>query len=277
MSAAAAPAAPAVPSGDCAVRGGARRHTSCGNRRLPSSSAARSQVDRAQGHARLRRARSTSRFLRSEGDSITMPTSEEGAWSMSGSYDVAIVGGCGHVGLPLGPRLREPRASTSRSTTSTSSRSPPVNGGDACRSTSPARPRCSPRSSASGHAPGLRRPAGDRRRRARGVVIGTPIDEHLNPDLNAVPGADRRHRAAPARRPAARAAQHRVPGRHRAGRATRRRPRPRRRRRVLPRAHRRGQGDGRAVRAPADRRVALAARARAGEQAVRQPRRTRSS
>ena len=54
------------------------------------------------------------------------------------------------------------------------------------------------------------------------VVIGTPVDEHLNPDPAPSRSALRALRRQLPRRPAARPAQHRVPGRDRAGRAVHR-------------------------------------------------------
>ena len=93
------------------------------------------------------------------------------------------------------------------------------------------------------------------RRSSRGaetviVVIGTPVDEHLNPDPQAIPRALRRS-----------CRQHLRDGQLLVLRSTVypgvtalverlvAEPGPRRRRRLLPRAHRRGQGDDRAVHA----------------------------
>ena len=80
------------------------------------------------------------------------------------------------------------------------------------------------------------------------MVIGTPVDEHLNPDPHAVP------RALARLPPHLRDGQLLVlrstvyPGVTRRGRADLRRAPARRRRGLLPRADRRGQGDGGAVR-----------------------------
>ena len=188
---------------------------------------------------------------------------------------VAIVGGCGHVGLPLG------LAFASRGLEvvlyDVAERSVALVNDGVMPFDEPGAPEVLPTVLASGHLRATTSADAIADAEHVIVVIGTPIDEHLNPDLNAVPGGHRRHRVVVARRSAARAAQHRVPRGHRAGRAAGRRPRSRHRRRVLPGAHRRGQGDGRAVRAPADRRLALTPRARACEQVVPQPRATRSS
>ena len=137
---------------------------------------------------------------------------------MTESFDVAIVGGCGHVGLPLGLAFAEPRPAR-RPLRRQPGRGRAVSTAARCRSTSPAPPRCSP--PWSGTARWWRRSTPRVIGTAEHVVIviGTPIDEHLNPDLNAVPAAIEDIARQPRRRPAARAAQHRLPGRHRDGRA----------------------------------------------------------
>jgi UDP-N-acetyl-D-mannosaminuronic acid dehydrogenase len=103
---------------------------------------------------------------------------------MSASLDVAIVGGCGHVGLPLGLAFAD-RGLQVELFDINRSAVDQINGGDL--------PFAEP-----GAAEVLERVLADRRLHATTeatavghaenvvIVIGTPIDEHLNPDLNAV-------------------------------------------------------------------------------------------
>src|SRR5689334_8027464 len=98
--------------------------------------------------------------------------------------DVCIVGGCGHVGLPLGLALADRGLDVSLVDVNPAAVDL-VNGGSL--------PFDEP-----GAAPVLQRVLEAGRLRATSdpgvvaeaetvvVVIGTPIDEHLNPDLNAV-------------------------------------------------------------------------------------------
>ena len=100
------------------------------------------------------------------------------------------------------------------------------------------------------------RPPTRRRRQAENVVvvIGTPVDEHLNPDPQAVPRALERLRDHFRDGQLLVLRSTVLPGRHRGWSSRWSRDRGlRHRRRVLPRAHRRGQGDERALRAAADR------------------------
>ena len=85
------------------------------------------------------------------------------------------------------------------------------------------------------------------------IVIGTPVGRAPQPRPEAVPAAIEELRRPPPRRAAPGPPQHRVPRRHRPGRAALLDGSARHRRRVLPGAHRRGQGHGGAVRAAPDR------------------------
>ena len=76
------------------------------------------------------------------------------------------------------------------------------------------------------------------------VVIGTPVDEHLNPDPQAVVVRRRGRRRPAGRRPAPHPAQHGLPGGHPDGRAAHGPPGQVHRRRLLPRADRRRSGHG---------------------------------
>ena len=109
------------------------------------------------------------------------------------------------------------------------------------------------------------------------VVVGTPVDEHLNPDPRFVLRAIEEmldHLAtgssSSCAAPCTRASPRWSSGCSRAGGHGDRRL-------VLPGAHRRGQGAGRAARAPADRLGPHRARGRAGRGAVPAPDRRRSS
>ena len=101
--------------------------------------------------------------------------------------DVVLIGGCGHVGLPLGIALADRGASVCLYDLSERSVKL-VNDGEM-----PFEER--------GAAPVLKRVVAERRLRATSdpavvgsaenviVVIGTPVDEHLNPDPRAIPAA----------------------------------------------------------------------------------------
>ena len=98
--------------------------------------------------------------------------------------DVAIVGGCGHVGLPLGLAFASRGLNVSLYDLDAAAVAPST--AARCRSTSRARSRCSARRCP--RAASAPRPSSSAIREAEHVVIviGTPIDEHLNPDLHAV-------------------------------------------------------------------------------------------
>ena len=153
-------------------------------------------------------------------------------------HDVCVIGGGGHVGLPLALIFADSRACDRRSTTSTARRSRQVrSGADAVlRGRRPR--RCSTRVLAAGRLD-VARP-----RRARSptaeflvMIIGTPVDEHLNPTFRAIdqrarrralpylrdgqmlilrstvfPGTSRAHPAVPRRAPRARRPRRLLPG-----------------------------------------------------------------
>ena len=133
------------------------------------------------------------------------------------ALDVVVVGGCGHVGLPLAVAL--------------ASRGSRVGiydiDGDAVDRVNKGEPLFREDGLEELLQPALRDgmlaassdPAMISGASTVIVVVGTPVDEHLNPDLGAVPRAIERVRGAPARRPADRAAQHGLPRRDRADRA----------------------------------------------------------
>ena len=161
---------------------------------------------------------------------------------MTAQGTVAIVGGCGHVGLPARVWRSRAAGSTSCSTTSTSAAVAVVNDGT-MPFDEPGATRCSTDVAGVGPAAGDERPDVVGEAEHVVVVIGTPVDEHLNPDPNVRARRDRGHRstssatasssccAAPCTRASPRMVEQ-----------LRRPTRARRRRRVLPRAHRRGQG-----------------------------------
>ncbi len=133
---------------------------------------------------------------------------------------VAIVGGCGHVGLPLGLAF----ASRGLDVVLYDLERALGRGGERrapCPSTNRAHPRCLQVRRGVGSAAGVELTRRDRRRRAR-----RDRDRHTDrrapqPRSQRGAGCHRRHRAVPPRRSAPRAAQHRVPGRDRPGRAAR--------------------------------------------------------
>jgi UDP-N-acetyl-D-mannosaminuronic acid dehydrogenase len=102
-------------------------------------------------------------------------------------FDVAIVGGCGHVGLPLGIALAEAGLSVllyDRDQAAVDC----VNAGGMPNAEPGAaeiltRIRAEDRLQASAEPPGIACCS------SVIVVVGTPIDEHLNPDVEAVPDA----------------------------------------------------------------------------------------
>jgi UDP-N-acetyl-D-mannosaminuronic acid dehydrogenase len=120
--------------------------------------------------------------IRSEGDPVT-------EWSPDGGFerDVVVVGGCGHVGLPLAIALADRGARVGIYDVSQAAVAL-VNGGEL--------PFAEP-----GAADVLKRVVAEGRLAASTapamvataghviVVIGTPVDEHLNPDQQAVPRA----------------------------------------------------------------------------------------
>ncbi len=171
---------------------------------------------------------------------------------MSGSNGVAIVGGCGHVGLPLG------LAFASRGLDvvlyDVNERSVAVVNEGTMPFDEPGAPEVLTEVIGSGRLRASSDPRVIGEVEHVVVVIGTPIDEHLNPNLNAVPAAIGEFASylhdgqllvlRSTVYPGVTALVERLIAR----------ARTRHRRRVLSRAHRRGQGDGRALRAPADRR-----------------------
>ena len=104
-----------------------------------------------------------------------------------GQGSVAIVGGCGHVGLPLG------LAFASRGLQvvlyDLNERAVALVNGVTMPFDEPGAPEVLASVRGVGTPPGVESPdvIGDAENVV--IVIGTPIDEHLNPDLNAVPAA----------------------------------------------------------------------------------------
>ena len=180
--------------------------------------------------------------------------------------DVVVIGGGGHVGLPLAIAFADRGARVAIYDVSESAVET-VNAGRLPFDEPGAEPLLE-RAVASGRLHASTDPAVVGTAEHVVVVIGTPVDEHLNPNQTAIPQGARRLRAVPARRPAAGAALHGLPRGDRAGGEDDRGLGRVDRGRVLPRADRRGQGDDRAVRAAADRLRALAAGPGARGQAV---------
>jgi UDP-N-acetyl-D-mannosaminuronic acid dehydrogenase len=106
---------------------------------------------------------------------------------MSGSYDVAIVGGCGHVGLPLG--LAFASRGLQVALYDLNERAVAAVNGAQMPFDEPGAPEVLARVVAGGSLVASNDPAVISAAEHVVIVIGTPIDEHLNPDLNAVPGA----------------------------------------------------------------------------------------
>ena len=124
-----------------------------------------------------------------------------------------------------------------------------------CRSRRTARPSCWPRPSQAGPAARHHGPASVGSAEHVIVVVGTPVDEHLNPDLGAVPAGDRsaaREYLRDGQLIVLRSTVH--PGVTALTEKLLSELGARGRRGVLPGADRRGQGDDRAVRPAADRR-----------------------
>ncbi|HEY3673530.1 MAG TPA: nucleotide sugar dehydrogenase [Acidimicrobiia bacterium] len=106
---------------------------------------------------------------------------------MSGSSGVAIVGGCGHVGLPLGLAFASRGLDVTLYDVNEQSVAK-VNAGT-MPFDEPGAPEVLAAVIASGHLRASVDPRVIADVEHVVVVIGTPIDEHLNPNLNAVPGA----------------------------------------------------------------------------------------
>jgi UDP-N-acetyl-D-mannosaminuronic acid dehydrogenase len=103
------------------------------------------------------------------------------------SYDVAIVGGCGHVGLPLGLAFASRGLQVAlydlneRSVAAVNDAQMPFD--------EPGAPEVLAQVVGNGRLVASNDAAVISAAEHVVIVIGTPIDEHLNPDLNAVPGA----------------------------------------------------------------------------------------
>ena len=189
--------------------------------------------------------------------------------------DVVVIGGCGHVGLPLAIAFADRGArvgiyDVSEAAVASGERRPA-----AVRRAGRGRgARARGRGRA---APGLDRPVDRGHGRARGGGDRHAGRRAPEPRPDRDPEGAGRLRAVPARRPAAGPAVHGLPRRHRAGGEDDRGPRRGDRGGVLPGADRRGQGDDRAVRAAADRLRAVAAGPGARREAVRPADRAASS
>jgi len=110
-------------------------------------------------------------------------------WSPGGGFarDVVVVGGCGHVGLPLAVALADRGGRVGIYDVSESAVEQ-VNGGDLPFS-EPGAADVLKRVVAEGRLVASTSPAIVGSGEHVVVVIGTPVDEHLNPDQNAVPRA----------------------------------------------------------------------------------------
>ena len=188
----------------------------------------------------------------------------------TGDLDVVVLGGGGHVGLPLSLAFADAGLTVGIYDTNHGHARPDRRRRDAVR--------------------------GDRRRRAASrilptgrlafgadgsmiertdhlvVVIGTPVDEFLGSVDDDLREGGRPDRAAPARGCARRPAQHRLSRDDRLRRAAPGRARLHRRRRVLPGADRRGPRARGAPHAAPDHRRRRRPRGRASDRAVRRPR-----
>ena len=182
--------------------------------------------------------------------------------------DVVVIGGCGHVGLPLalafadrGARVGIYDVSQAAVDTVNAGRMPFAE---------PGAEEVLHRVPEAGRLEASADPAIVATAEHVIVVIGTPVDEHLNPDQTAIT------KALGGCSDYLRDGQLLVlrstvfPGRHGNGGEDDRQARTADRRRVLPGANRRGQGDDRAVRAAADRLRPARRRGRSGRRAVRQ-------
>ena len=132
------------------------------------------------------------------------------------TFDVCVVGGCGRVGLPLGIALASRGLSVVLYDIDAAAVDLVNAGTLPFAEEGAAEPLAE--ALAAGRLRATTEPASVGQAEALVVVVGTPVDEHLNPDLGAVPAGARAVRRPPARRPADRAAQHRLPGRDRADR-----------------------------------------------------------
>lgn len=103
------------------------------------------------------------------------------------SYDLAIVGGCGHVGLPLGLALADTGLRVLLHDIDEEAIDL-VNGGSLPFAEDGAAPVLA-RVLEAGRLRAANRPEALAEVDTVVVVVGTPIDEHLNPDLQAVPRA----------------------------------------------------------------------------------------
>jgi len=103
------------------------------------------------------------------------------------SYDVAIVGGCGHVGLPLG--LAFASRGLHVALYDVNERAVAAVNGATMPFDEPGAPEVLAEVIANGRLVASADPTVIGAAEHVVIVIGTPIDEHLNPDLNAVPGA----------------------------------------------------------------------------------------
>ena len=103
------------------------------------------------------------------------------------SYDVAIVGGCGHVGLPLGLAFASRGLQVALYDLNEQAVAA-VNGAN-MPFDEPGAPEVLAEVTANGRLVASADPKVISAAEHVVIVIGTPIDEHLNPDLNAVPGA----------------------------------------------------------------------------------------
>ena len=159
---------------------------------------------------------------------------------------LAIVGGCGHVGLPLGLAFARKGYQVDLLDT-VAERVALVNGGR-CRSTRTTPTRCSPSRLPAGlHQGDHRSPPSWKTPPPIIVTIGTPVDEYLDPVGRRVRPLAARPAGAGAARPAAGPAQHRLPRHDRPAGPPAGTDGPRRRGPgLLPRAHRAGQIAGRA-------------------------------
>ena len=100
------------------------------------------------------------------------------------TYDVAIVGGCGHVGLPLGIAFADAGLSTVLYDIDEHAVAV-VNGGD-LPFLEPGADTVLERVVAAGTLKATTDPTSLTVAENVVVVVGTPVDEHLNPDPNAV-------------------------------------------------------------------------------------------
>jgi UDP-N-acetyl-D-mannosaminuronic acid dehydrogenase len=106
---------------------------------------------------------------------------------MSNPLDVVLVGGCGHVGLPLGLAFADRGLSVALFDIDATAVDR-VNGGE-MPFREPGADEVLTRVIADGTLTATTDPGVVSTAEAVVVVVGTPIDEHLNPDLNAVQGA----------------------------------------------------------------------------------------